>query len=63
MPPHHEPPRPPSREPSPIVPPSHVLRPLLERLRASAIAEANEIGKLLGLPTVRQDRDTGGRRE
>ena len=50
------PPTPPAPRGTPPVPPSHVLRPFLERLRASAIAEANEISTLLGLPKVRQDR-------
>lgn len=54
------PPCPPSRDPRPTVPQSHVLRPFLERLRQSAIAEANELSRLLGLPTVRQDRDKRG---
>lgn len=57
-----EPPREPlpAREPClPAIPPA--LRPWLERLRASAIAEANELSRMLGLPEVRSDRQRGER--
>lgn len=53
------PPPPPSREPdaaTAVVVPA-ALRPWLERLRASAIAEANELSRLLGMPTVTTARE------
>lgn len=37
------------------IPPA--FRALLERLRSNAIAEANELSRLLGLPTVATSRD------
>lgn len=48
---------PPSPAAPPAVPPSHVLRGWLERERAAAIAKANELGRVLGLPMVRAVKD------